>query len=207
MGYCHNWKADAEIDQELFSRIAADVQAIVLALDDLGVRLAGPLGTGLPEIESDYIAFNGLRNCGHEKNREIFIPFPAPEAAGIDGSTNAVVGFYGPATLLRHRTCNGSCSYETFRLRRSCTDVRRISQRRYFDWCKTGFRPYDLAVQCVLLIAKHHLRDRIRVTTDGTDFHWNDARLLCYSHLQYPLAQYRVDAESCLVLAPSMGDA
>jgi hypothetical protein len=30
---------------------------------------------------------------------------------------------------------------------------------RYSDSCKTGFRPYDLAVQCVLLIAKHHIHD------------------------------------------------
>jgi hypothetical protein len=35
------------------------VQRIVLALDDLGVRLAGPLGRDLPEIDADHISFNG----------------------------------------------------------------------------------------------------------------------------------------------------
>ena len=46
----------------------------------MGVRLAGPLGNGLPEIDQDHIAFNGLWNCGHAQNVEIVIPSPAPEA-------------------------------------------------------------------------------------------------------------------------------
>jgi hypothetical protein len=51
MGYCHYWEIEQEIGQESFSRIVADVQRIILTLDDMGVRLAGPLGKGLPEID------------------------------------------------------------------------------------------------------------------------------------------------------------
>jgi hypothetical protein len=198
MGYCHYWEIEAEIEKESFSSVVADFQKIVLALDDLGVRLAGPLGEGVPEIDVDHIAFNGVWNCGHAKSEEIVIPFPVPDAAGIGSSTDAVEGSYcGMGALLKHRTCDGNCSYETF------TVMRRSDQTapdRYSDSCKTGFRPYDLAVQCVLLIAKHHLKDRIRVWSGGTDFHWNDARRMCYLHLDYPLAQYRIDRDAGLIL-------
>jgi hypothetical protein len=201
MGYCHYWEMEPEIDRDSFSRIVADVERIVLTLYDLGVRLAGPLGKGLPEIDSEHIAFNGLWDCGHTKNEEIVIPFPAPSAAGVGSSIDAVEGsYYGMGTLLKHRACDGNCSYETFRLPRACNELDRVSDGRFSDSCKTGFRPYDLAVQCVLLIAKHYLGDRIRVWSGGSDYHWNDARLLCYVHLSYPLSQYRVDRDDGLVL-------
>jgi hypothetical protein len=201
MGYCHYWEIKKDINQESFFSIVADVQRMVLTLDDLGVRLAGPLGEGLPEIDSDHIAFNGLWHCGHAKNEEVVIPFPAAGAAGIGDSASAIEGsYFGMGTLLKHRTCDGNCSYETFRIARTCNEFEKVRNGEYADSCKTGFRPYDLAVQCVLLIAKHHLKDGIQVWSGGSDFHWNDARLLCYVHLGYPLSQYKVDREAGLIL-------
>jgi hypothetical protein len=201
MGYNHFWETDAEIDEKSFSSIVVDFQRVVLALDDLGVRLAGGLGEGLPEINADLIRFNGVWHCGHAKSEEIVIPFPAADASGIGSSIDAVGGsYFGMGTLLKHRTCDGNCSYETFTLSRRCVDASRVVNGRFNDSCKTGFRPYDLAVQCVLLIAKHHLKDRIGVWSGGTDYHWNDARRLCYLHLDYPLVQYRIDRDAGLVL-------
>jgi len=201
MGYCHYWEIEEDIGEESFCSVVADVERIVLTLDDRGVRLAGPLGTGLPELDADHIAFNGLWECGHVKNEEIVIPFPAEDAAGIGSSTDAVEGsYYGMGTLLKHRTCDGRCSYEPFRIGRRCAYKGRVKDGRYFDFCKTGFRPYDLAVQSALLIAKHHLGDRIHVSSGGSDYHWNDARLLCYAHLSYPLHQYRIDRDAGLIL-------
>jgi len=201
MGYCHYWGMEKEITPEAFSRIIADVQQMILTLDDLGVRLAGPLGEGLPEIEVDHIAFNGLWDCGHPKNDEISIPFPAVDAQGIGNSANAVAGsYFGMGTLLQHRACDGNCSYETFKFAKSFAQTAKDIDGRYSDSCKTAFRPYDLAVQCVLLIAKHHLKDDIQVWSGGSDFHWNDARLLTYSHLNYPLMQYRMDRDDGLIL-------
>ena len=189
MGYCHYWEVDAEIDAGSFSSITADFQRMVLALDDLGVRLAGPRGEGLPEIDADRIAFNGVWHCGHIKNDEIVILFPATGASGIGNSSDAVEGsYFGMGTLLKHRTCDGNCSYETFVLSRKCEDATKCLNGRFSDSCKTAFRPYDLAVQCVLLIAKHHLKDRISVWSGGSDYHWNDARRLCYLHLSYPFS-------------------
>jgi hypothetical protein len=201
MGYCHYWEIEQEIDQESFSCTIADVQRIILALDDMGVRLAGPFGRGLPEIDDDHIAFNGLWECGHVNNEEVVIPFPAADAAGVGSSIDAVEGsYFGMGTFLSHRACDGNCSYETFNFMRKCDDPDKVRDGRYFDSCKTAFRPYDLAVQCVLLIAKHHLKDRIHVWSGGSDYHWNDARLLCCTHLNYPLTQYRVDREAGLIL-------
>src|SRR5580693_6841634 len=137
MGYCHYWEIEQEINPDLFSRIVADVQRIVLTLDDLGVRLAGPLGEGLPEVEANHIAFNGLWNCGDVRNDDVVIPFPAINAAGIGSSVNAVDGsYFGMGTLLKHRACDGNCSYETFRLARICGEIDRIRDGRYSDSCK-----------------------------------------------------------------------
>jgi hypothetical protein len=201
MGYCHYWEIEQEIDQETFTCIITDFQRIVLILDDMGVHLAGPLGRGLPGIDTAHISFNGQWECGHVKNEEIVIPFPAVDAAGIGNSIHAVEGsYFGMGTLLKHRTCDGNCSYETFRIDRVCNEPEKVQDGRCSDSCKTGFRPYDLAVQCVLLIAKHYLKDRIQVWSGGSDYHWNDARLLCYVHLSYPLNQYQVDKDAGLIL-------
>ena len=201
MGYCHYWEIEQEINPDSFALIAADIERILLILDDAGVHLAGPLGEGAPEIDFEHIAFNGQWNCGHPKNEGIVIPFPAPDAEGVGNSADAIEGsYFGMGTLLKHRTCDGNCSYETFRLSRICDDPAKIHGGRYSDFCKTGFRPYDLAVQSVLLIAKHHLTEQINVWSGGSDFHWNDARLLCYLHLDFPLRQYRIDRNLGLVL-------
>jgi hypothetical protein len=42
MGYCHYWEIEQEIGRESFSRTVDDVQRMILTLDDMGVRLAGP---------------------------------------------------------------------------------------------------------------------------------------------------------------------
>ena len=65
MGYYHSWRGpDA---REAFRLIRADFEKLILPLADVGCPIAGPLGTGLPEITDDYIQFNGIRHCGHEK--------------------------------------------------------------------------------------------------------------------------------------------
>ena len=63
----------------------------------------------------------------------------------------------------------------------------------WMGWsCKTGFRPYDLAVQCFLLIAKHHLKDDFMVRSDGDDFLCHDAYNLCHEVLGYPLREFHI---------------
>jgi len=197
MGYNHYWRRPTEIEPDTFSLILSDFQRCVLVLDDAGVPLAGPMGEGLPQIDAEGIAFNGVRNCGHPKNDAISIPFPSESASGVGGSDDAVVDSWFIGVQLRRRTCNGDCSYEPFMFDRVLDSQE--ANRQGFDSCKTGFRPYDLAVQCVLLIAKYHLRDKFVVASGGSDWHWNDVRRLCYLHLGYPLMKFRIDMEQGLV--------
>ncbi len=200
MGYCHYWRRERELEPEAYAPILADFRQVVLALDNAGVRLAGPLGIDLPELSEIGIAFNGLSACEHVQNDEICIPFPDPTASGIGDSRDAISNELVIGVQLRHRACNGDCSYESFLFERtSDRPPDRDDPAWCWDYCKTGFRPYDLAVQCLLLIAKHHLRHRIEVSSGGTDNHWADAKRMCYLHLGYPLLEFYLDPEAGLI--------
>jgi hypothetical protein len=50
-------------------------------------------------------------------------------------------------------------------------------------------------------VAKHYLGDDIRVSTDGADSHWFDARMLCQAELGYGM-QYSISADHSLSLDP-----
>lgn len=39
-----------------------------------GVKLSGPLGDGLPEINLNIVAFNGPADCGHPHGYELGFP-------------------------------------------------------------------------------------------------------------------------------------
>jgi hypothetical protein len=51
--------------------------------------------------------------------------------------------------------------------------------------CKTEHLPYDLCVQCTLIILKHHFGDAIKVTSDVTDSGWDEAKKACTEYLGY----------------------
>jgi hypothetical protein len=44
-----------------------------------------------------------------------------------------------------------------------------------FEFCKTARKPYDIMVCCVLLAAKHHLKARVSVSSDGDLDEWQPA--------------------------------
>jgi hypothetical protein len=56
----------------------------------------------------------------------------------------------------------------------------------------------DLAVNAFLVIAKHHLGEEIRVSSDGEIQHWVEGIALCRVHLGYEEA-YQFDAKGELV--------
>lgn len=196
MGYTHYWYREHVIAPETMKRIADDFAVIVLKLDDLGVHLAGSDGEGLPEIGPELVCFNGPTHCGHPQNAEISIPWPTLNAQGvIDGKGERAGTWFAGATLDK-RCCNGSCSYEAFHFPRSM-DVSGFVQflddsplippakRKYFNFTKTAYRPYDLAVNAFLVIAKHHLGDKIHVSSDGEIQHWLEGIVLCRIYLGY----------------------
>ncbi len=189
MGYTHYRHRLQTIPDAVWERICRDFEKLVLPLSDMGLELAGGLGTGPPEVTDDVIRFNGLTNCGHPKNDELVIPYPSDDAHGIGPSSTAIDGdFFGGGVTVRHRCCNGSCSYETFTFEKTI-NLRPHSKPDkdglYIGWVKTGFRPYDVAVTAALLIAKRHLGDRFVIHSNGADAQWADARRIWQDVLGY----------------------
>ena len=189
MGYTHYWSRPPAIDADVFRAIRMDFERLILPLADLGIPLAAWDGRNEPRIDDDDIRFNGVRDCGHPKNEEIFIPYPMDNARGI-GQSYSAIGDVGLTVKLRHRCCSGTCKYEAFAFPR-------IADGESFDdgdpetkglvcyWVKTAFRPYDIAVTAALLIAKRYLRNQLVVIGDGLDAQWADAKELCQQHLGY----------------------
>jgi hypothetical protein len=189
MGYTHYWDRPQDISQDLFGRIRADFERLILPLSDLGVDLADWDGKGTPTITDDLIRFNGVTDCGHPENEDLVIPYPTQEAQGIGPNSTAIEGdFHGWGVTIRHRCCNGHCSFETLALARKL-DLQAgddpDENGLYGEWVKTGFRPYDIAVTAALLIAKRHLGDHVVVQTNGTEAQWSDGKRLCQKVLGY----------------------
>ncbi|MFN3466712.1 MAG: hypothetical protein ACK4WF_03315 [Candidatus Brocadiales bacterium] len=192
MGYTHHWYRQKEIDKGVFSAIVKDFRKLLPVLEKEGVKLAGSMGEGEPEITDDFVCFNGSRYCGHKKDEAVVIPWPTETAGGIakNETENVKAGHWFAGVLLEKRTCNGDCSYEDFVFERMYEPTgweRPKEGGLYFSCCKTAFRPYDLAVTAFLVIAKHYLEDNIRVVSDGREAHWFDGKMLCQQELGYGL--------------------
>ena len=159
---------------EAFGLIRADFEKLILALSDLGCPIAGAHGTGLPEITDDYIQFKGIRHCRHQKVDGPVVIFPAEDACGIDSDHGKLfaVAFLG---LVTKRRCDGQCCQDDF------------WRGKQYDrgFCKTAFKPYDVAVTAALIIAKHHWGENFEITKCGSDDQWRDAKLICRRILGY----------------------
>jgi hypothetical protein len=112
---------------------------------------------------------------------------------------------------LTTRTCGGDCSHETFAIDRiykppykGAHPVEKISHMyrnpdgtekpvyanpltvgKWFECCKTAFKPYDLAVTACLVIAKHHFGDLMHIASDGEMEHWKDGMEIVQRVLNY----------------------
>src|SRR5712692_2656319 len=182
MGYTHYWRRPYAIPDALFQAVRSNFEKLILPLSNAGIELAGGFGEGLPEITEGLISFNGLKECGHPPTDELVIPYPLEHAQGVGPSSTAIDGTYGVGVTVKHRCCDGHCSFETFRLEKSKElepHETPDENGRYCEYVKTGFRPYDIAVTAVLLIAKHHLGDQFIVHSNGADDQWSDAKRIC----------------------------
>jgi hypothetical protein len=188
LGYTHYWHRPAVIEQDIFKAIRSDFERLILPLADNGVELAGGLGEGPPDLTDQVIRFNGLTHCRHPKNEEISIPYPTEDAEGVGPSATAIADdAESMVTRIRHRCCDGRCSYETFSVPR-CLDLERREpdeEGRYIEFVKTGFRPYDVAATAALIIGKRHLKNSFMISSNGGDHQWADARRLCQRVLGY----------------------
>ena len=200
MGYTHYWRRPKEIGKKDFLRIVDDFKKVLPKIKEV-VSLAGPLGKGKPIINEEKVLFNGSEDCGHPENSEIVIPWPSKDASGIASPfEDAKSGNWFTGVEVSKRCCGGDCSYETFafeRIYKPCGNWDKPEVGKYFNFCKTGFRPYDLAVITFLIIAKHHLNGKLIIESDGLDQHWFDGNLLCQMELGYGL-EMKLNQEGAL---------
>jgi len=190
MGYTHYWRRPKEIEMPIMIKIVDDFKKLLPVFERIGIKLANGHGEGKPKINYTEIWFNGSRNCGHPENKTIVIPWPGKNAKGIaKPGENVISGAWFAGVEIAKRVCDGDCSFETFSFPRVITEEygksSLIEDGKYFSFCKTAFRPYDLAVICFLIIAKHCLGDKIIVSSDGTNIHWFDGIVLCEYYLHY----------------------
>lgn len=191
MGYTHYWYRRLEIDPAIYHEIVEDFRRLLPIMSKHDLRLADGHGQGEPVITESSIWFNGPQNCGHKLNRAVRIPWPASGAGGVSSADeDPVAGRWYAGAQLNKRACNGDCSYETLdfpRVMRLDRFIQAAENGMVFNFCKTAFRPYDIAVTGCLVIAKHHLGEELRVASDGDIDHWFDGMMLCQMELGYGL--------------------
>jgi hypothetical protein len=195
MGYTHYWRRKKEFDPEDYRLVVGDFRKLLPVLSEVGVPLAGGTGLGKPIITNNLVWFNGPKNCGHNADHSVVIPWPVENAGGVMLNRDVSKGSWFAGTTIDSRCCDGDCSYETFHFPRVLELLeweRPDEQGLYFCFCKTAFRPYDLAVTAFLVIADHYLGDQIVISSDGEQQHWFDAMLLCAEHFGYGLS-FRLD--------------
>jgi len=232
LGYTHYWKRVEKFDKQQFEKVVRDFKKVMAYLSPF-VPLADGLGKGKAVINSRRIWFNGMEKCGHT-DRNLGITWPDKNASGIafvagrykDVPTKTLLtllcgqeeelavndsdvsGTWFAGLKLKHRSCAGDCSHETFSLpvkiekddwQKPIGEISHYDQHGkpvyndkkeiglYFNCCKTAYKPYDLAVIICLIIAKHHLTKEILVSSDGTLENWKDGMLICQKILGYGL--------------------
>ncbi len=192
MGYTHYWYREKEIEAPTYQAIVDDFRKLLPIFARSDVPLADGMGEGYPQLDAEMVYFNGSENCGHPKNKELVIPWPAKTAQGIGNKVDAINGKWFAGAVVDARTCDGDCSYETFAFPR-IEDGEANEDGKYFNCTKTAFRPYDWAVTAFLVIAKHYLGEKITVHSDGEMAQWQDAMLLCQLELDYGM-EFRIDS-------------
>ena len=194
MGYTHYWYRPRIVPKSKFLAIVWDFRKLLPAFEEAGLRLANWDGGGEPEITDQAVNFNGSCHCGHPKDASIIIPWPEKGAGGVGTAVESKAGTWFAGVTLQSRTCDGDCSYESFNFPRVIKprDWEEPKDGKWFVFCKTGFRPYDIAVTAFLVIAKHHLGKTIIVRSDGEGEHWFDGKMLCAMELGYGL-EFKLD--------------
>lgn len=148
MGYTHYWYRGKEIPSLVMGAIIADFKKVV---PTLGVELADGMGEGEAKLTAKEAWFNGKRPEDYET-----FHFPQVLEKAYDS----------------HKPVEKICYYK-----QDGTPVLNSPNRvgKWFEFCKTAQRPYDIAVCAFLIIAKHHLKDDIIIASDGELSDWQPA--------------------------------
>ena len=134
MAYEQYWLAVPELPQMEWDMAVEDFAKVAAVLHGMGLRLAGPDGTGRAVLNGDTIAFNGVLRCGHARRPYGGVAWPDPRAAGIAAAgqrgmigvgngggsgrprmSTMLVPLVAPTSA---RTCSGTCADMPFVLER-----------------------------------------------------------------------------------------
>lgn len=185
MGYSHYWYRSVDpIDASTWAAIVADCRKVC---DALAIPLGDAHGHGVAEFSADRIAFNGHVDSGAlmpQSARVDGLTRPSAGAEGVTGwsgqPTTAGAWCGGPCVSTRTLPDDGDGSFESFVFTRAAAAA-------CFDSCKTNYRPYDLAVQCCLIVVDMHLSSWVAVQSDGDAAAWQEASDICQHVLGYGL--------------------
>jgi hypothetical protein len=185
MGYTHYWFRKKELAPNLFVRASLDCGNVAQALE---IPLGNGIGCDNPLFDFERVCFNGVKECGHPAH-DLGISWPDEEAAGVAnfGEPADSGSWFAGAKLLK-RACDGDCSHETFWIPRVMPDEEDEDEYQNdlrFQFCKTAFKPYDLAVQCCLIAFSHYFKEQFLVLSDGVRKLWNEPRETCVAILGY----------------------
>ena len=190
MGYTHYWRRPAKLDPEKFAAFAADCRKVCEAVP---IPLGDWEGKGEPEFSRDMVSFNGSVHSESFARDGGGLMWPTDDAENVAtvGQT-AKVGHWFAGDLLSKRAVdeNGDGSYESFVIERAFEPYKGQEpdqDGRWFAFCKTNYRPYDLCVQFCLIALKEHFGGAVVIRSDGTDKQWNEARDGCQVYLGYGL--------------------
>jgi hypothetical protein len=180
VNYAHYWRRSPELDRAAFTNAVEDTKLIFAKAKELGIHLAGPIGQGHPDATDFAIAFNGSKECGH-RYMDLGKPWPSKTAEGVEATPTPISGPWFSGAMLETRVCGGCCAGGSFIVDRNFL-VRpwdQLEQGRYFSYCETDFKPYDLIVTAILIRLKERLGDQIVISSDGLERGFEDAKKLC----------------------------
>jgi hypothetical protein len=76
--------------------------------------------------------------------------------------------------------------HETFCIQQTFEGYRQVQDDgKLFEFCKTAFKQYDIAVTACLIVFKHHFGDDFRVSSDGNTEDWLAGKDACQAVLGY----------------------
>lgn len=188
MGYTHYWRRERDLDATKFAAAVEDCRKLCAAIP---IPLGDYSGEGEPEFSAEAISFNGHRESGSFARAE-GLAWPTDKAQSVATiGQEATAGHWFAGVMLSSRAVgpDGDGSYESFCVERNVEPYAHDDRngRYLFGCCKTNYRPYDLLVQCCLIVLKEHLGDAIIVTSDGDQQQWNEAADGCQIYLGYGL--------------------
>ena len=207
MGYSHYWRYYTILDAETFKKVGKDFKKLLPIMERMGLKLGNGCGEKKPVVNSRTICFNGLENCGHPKSEvPLGLVWPSDTASGsIGGSVleeRATDGWIAGA-YMNKRVCGGECDYEGCCIDRleklerpwnyNADDPKR-NRLQVFGFCKTNYKPYDIAVTAFLIILKQYYKDAVTVGSDGEGKDWKDGAMLCQQFLGYG-EDFKIDRE------------